>query len=305
MSFGSDSRPKISILSAVWNEAAYVAEMITSVQSQDLGEWELLFVDDGSTDNTVAIIGEYAARDPRIRLVSHGAKIGKVKAFNVAFSAGKGDVIVLLAGDDRIPPESLRARYQAMASLPRHVPAVAYFKIRTFSEENKFHDMVLPRGSAGSRSGGSLTMNRVLAESLFPIEETLVSEDIWLGYGSEFLASSVIDRSEVVLEYRIHAGNSNPRNRAFDDMTESIHQRHRAWQRLAETEQLPLAPEARQRLADMWAAEQLRHDGRVVALATFRALPSIERIALLSMAHPALFALRTLFYKFFSGRRNK
>lgn len=305
MSENGGKQPRVSILSPVWNEAEYIAEMITSVQSQDLGDWELLFVDDGSTDNTVGIIEEYASQDPRIRLVSHGLKIGKVKAFNLGFYASQGDIIVLLAGDDRIPRGSLGVRHQALASLPKDEPAVAYFKIRLFSEDAKFDEIVLPKGAAGSRSGGSLTMNRVLAEKLFPIEETLVAEDIWLGYGSERLASVVIDRPEVVIEGRIHAGNSLRRNESFRDMTESIHQRSRALLKLAESEQLPLDLETRQELANMWAAEQLRHDGRLVALATFGVLPLMERAALLSRAHPALFALRMRFYKFFTGRRGR
>jgi glycosyltransferase involved in cell wall biosynthesis len=213
---------KISILSAVYNEAAHIGEMVQSVLSQSEIGWELLFVDDGSTDNSVDVIRRFAGEDCRIRLVSHGVKLGKVSAFNKAFAESKGDVIVLLAGDDRLPPDSLSIRYRAMAAVGHDSPAAAFFKIRTFSKFRKFDGMVLPRGKSSSRSGGSIAMNRTLAEILFPIEESLVSEDIWLGAASVDLASSIIQKSDVVLEYRIHDGNSNPRNRPFDEMTESI-----------------------------------------------------------------------------------
>jgi len=104
------ARPRISILSAVYNEAQHIAEMIKTVQAQDLLDWEILFVDDGSTDDTVKLIKKHAAQDPRVRLISHGSKLGKVKAFNTALEASLGDVIVLLAGDDRLPQGSLVSR---------------------------------------------------------------------------------------------------------------------------------------------------------------------------------------------------
>jgi len=300
-----ERRPRVSVLSAVWNESAHVAEMISSVQSQDMPEWELLCVDDGSSDGTAEIIRAYALRDSRVRMASEGAKIGKVSAFNRAFAASKGEVIVLLGGDDRIPPWSLRTRYEALASLNAKEPAVAYSKVRYFSEDRRFDGLVVPKGSAGSHSGGSLAMNRVLAEILFPIDESLMSEDIWLGYGSELLASSVAIRPEVVVEGRVHAGNSMQRGAGFVDMSESIHHRYRAWRSLAEAERLPLDVDVRRALAGMWLAEELRYEGRLVRLGMFRALSLKERAALLSRAHPVLYWLRMRFFRSLTGLRGR
>ena len=297
---------KISILSAVFNEAEHIEEMVGSVLSQSESRWELLFADDGSTDNTVDLIRRFAREDSRIVLVSHGVKLGKVSAFNKAFARSKGDVIVLLAGDDRLPPDSLYLRHRAVAAVGHDLPVVAFFKIRTFSALRKFDGMVLPRGGRSNRSGGSIAMNRTLAEAIFPIEESLVSEDIWLAESSVDLASSIIQNSDVVLEYRIHDGNSNPRNRAFDEMTDSIHARHRAWAALLECDRFALSEPTRRRLAALWCAEMLRYRRKPFRLLlASSSLPITERLALASMASPLLFAVRSRLYRLLSGRRRQ
>ena len=58
-------------------------------------------------------------------------------------------------------------------------------------------------------------MNRVMADMLFPIDESLVAEDVWLAYGSLDIAAHIVEKADIVLEYRIHDGNSNPRDRPF------------------------------------------------------------------------------------------
>lgn len=287
------------------DEELYVTEMIQSVQSQDFSDWELLVVDDGSTDRTAEIVGALASHDPRISLIASGSRVGKVRAFNMAFAASSGQIVVLLAGDDRIPDGSLGRRYRAVAELSSERPAVGYFKMRTFSEDLKFNNVTFPKKNRGSRSGGSISMNRALADLLFPIPESLVAEDIWLGYGSELLASQIADSPEVVLEYRIHPGNSNPRNASFDKMSESMHLRHRAWRELGDSDRLKLGQSARRQLMEMWTAEELRHAGHLFALARFNKVSISQRIALLSMAHPVLFAVRKRLFRYLSGRRGR
>lgn len=297
--------PKISILSAVYNEATYLDEMIETVQAQDLLNWEILFVDDGSTDETAALIQQHEAADPRIHLISHGVKMGKVKAFNTAMAASHGEVIVLLAGDDRLPQGSLSTRWREVSALPKSEPCVGFFKLRTFSTKKKFDGMVLPRGKGASRSGGAMALNRAMAELLFPIDESLVAEDIWLAYGSEDIADHVVERPDIVLEYRIHEGNSHPRDRPFPIMTDAMHKRHRAWKALLDCERIHLSPTARSGLDALWLAEQLRYDGRLLALMTRPKLPLVERVALASMESPALYWVRQRFYKLLSGHRGK
>lgn len=296
---------KVSILSAVRNEALHIAEMIESCVNQSHHDWELLFVDDGSDDHTVDIINSFSERDERVKLVARQQALGKVAAFNSAFEASSGDVIVLLAGDDRLPRHSLEHR---SVTIGKHYPiqrlVLGLFKLVTFSENPKFDGMVLPKGASGSRSGGSLTMSRELANRSFPIPKHLPSEDLWLGEATRALAEETVVSDEIVLEYRIHANNSNPRQQSFSQMNESSHKRARAYEALAESD-LPFTSEERRDLEERWRLAQLRHEGRWVKIMASGQIPVLDRLAMVGRANPTFFRLRTIGYRWLSGLRGR
>ncbi len=100
-------RPRVSVVMAVKNQADYVADAIASVLAQDTDDWELVFVDDHSSDPTGDIARQFAAADSRIR-VSVNPGRGKVAAFNSGLKSAGGDYIHLLAGDDELAPACLR-----------------------------------------------------------------------------------------------------------------------------------------------------------------------------------------------------
>jgi glycosyltransferase involved in cell wall biosynthesis len=298
-------RMKISVLTPVFNEEKHLAEMIQSLVDQTHSDWELLLVDDGSTDSSSRIIQHAAHQDSRIIDASAGHKLGKVRAFNRAFDQATGDLIVLLGGDDRLPTDSLAIRHAAFADVDEGERVVAFFKIRTFSEDPRYDAMTLPKGTAVSRSGGSITMNRELARVAFPIDESLVAEDIWLSYIAADVAERIMEVPEVVLDYRIHAGNSNPRNRPFDEMSEAMHARHRAWHVLTRTDRFELASSTRQQLDRLWDAEELRQRGATLQLVVKGDLPLMDRLAMASMSSEPLYRLRSRFYRLFSGLRGR
>lgn len=97
---------KISILVPAFNAEKFISNTILSVKNQNFTEWEMIIVDDGSTDNTVEIINSYAAKDKRIKLFTQKNKGGQI-ARNVAFSHSSGEYIVLLDADDQILPNKL------------------------------------------------------------------------------------------------------------------------------------------------------------------------------------------------------
>ncbi|MEW6026951.1 MAG: glycosyltransferase [Planctomycetota bacterium] len=101
------SDPLISIITPTYNHEKYIAECIRSVLSQSYQDWEMLIVDDGSTDATADIIKRF--RDPRIRYLrqeNQGAyKLGAT--YNKALKESRGDLIAILEGDDFWPPDKL------------------------------------------------------------------------------------------------------------------------------------------------------------------------------------------------------
>jgi glycosyltransferase involved in cell wall biosynthesis len=299
------SHPVISVLSSVYNEEDNLEAMLRSLREQSFKNWELVVIDDSSTDATPTILRQAATDDSRIRVVSEGVKLGKVGAFNLAFQESRGDLIALMAGDDTMPIDSLASRVAALPEPLRVTSAVAYFKLRTMSDTARFDGQVLPRGSRGSRSGPSITITRPLAERCFPVPESLPSEDSWLGEMTEILAEHVVERSDIAVNYRIHEGNSNPRHKSFDAMSEAMHRRSEAWKLMLGTRADDLPKHARSRLETLRAVEEHRYHRRLFRILRQQDMPIIDRLANISMASPALFRLRSRFYLAFSGWRGR
>nr|WP_218880971.1 glycosyltransferase family A protein [Kineosphaera limosa] len=278
------------MITPVFNEQRYLPAMLDSVRAQTHSDWELLLVDDGSTDDTPTLVAAAAADDPRIRVVSSGTKLGKVAAFNAAYAAARGDIVCHVGGDDELVPAALRLRVDALGP---HVGerAVAFFKI-LIVDEARGTETVHPRGAGGNMSGPSITMTRPLADLVFPVPPELPSEDIWMGNLAAALADRRIDSTDVVIRYRVHAGNSNPRAKSFAQMSEAMHVRSRAFPRMLAEPRFDLPATARAQFEQQWRAEQLRRDGRVLALLTDRQLPLVERLAYASMANPPLWFAR-------------
>lgn len=95
--------PAVSVLIAAYNAEATLADALDSLLAQSRADWEAVVADDGSTDSTAAIAAEYAARDPRISVVS---KIngGTASARNAAARVASAPLLALLDSDDQYTP---------------------------------------------------------------------------------------------------------------------------------------------------------------------------------------------------------
>lgn len=101
-------RPIVSIIVPTFNRAGMIHRAIESVQFQTFNDWELIVVDDASTDNTEEILRRYMRNDPRIGYIRHEKNKGGSAARNSGIKKSKGSYIALLDDDDRWYPEKLR-----------------------------------------------------------------------------------------------------------------------------------------------------------------------------------------------------
>jgi glycosyltransferase involved in cell wall biosynthesis len=108
----------VSVLLPVRNAAATIARAVTSVQAQTHGGWELVVVDDGSTDGTREWLRRAAEADARIRLVEQPAR-GLVPALNAGLAAARGRFIARLDADDECHPDRLTAQADWLEANPR------------------------------------------------------------------------------------------------------------------------------------------------------------------------------------------
>jgi len=113
--------PKICIIIAAYNAEKFLSKTIDGVLSQTFNDWHLVVVNDGSTDNTVAIVQNYILKDTRIRLISQFNQ-GCSTARNAGLaSAGDAPYIIFLDSDDVWDPHALSTLYEYFERHPEHV----------------------------------------------------------------------------------------------------------------------------------------------------------------------------------------
>ena len=109
-----DKTPAVSVITALYNSADFIGATIESVRAQSFSDWEMVLVDDCSTDRSVEIVAAYAAADPRIRLLRLTENGGPAVARNRAIEEARGRYIAFLDSDDRWRSEKLERQLAFM-----------------------------------------------------------------------------------------------------------------------------------------------------------------------------------------------
>ncbi len=105
---------RVSVIMPAYNRETYIRESIDSVLAQTFTDFELIVVDDGSTDTTAAIVDSYT--DNRIRLIRQPENQGASVARNTGLDAARGQFITFLDSDDLYYPEFLKVAFQLIQS---------------------------------------------------------------------------------------------------------------------------------------------------------------------------------------------
>ncbi|HEY7347989.1 MAG TPA: glycosyltransferase [Ktedonobacterales bacterium] len=108
--------PLVSIVLPVYNGARYLKESIQSCLDQTYLRWELLIVDDASTDQTSAIIAEFTAKDDRVRYIRHETNKRLPAALNTGFAHAQGEYLTWTSDDNRYHPQALEEMVEILAS---------------------------------------------------------------------------------------------------------------------------------------------------------------------------------------------
>lgn len=112
--------PRVSVISIFYNAAPYFAEAIDSVLGQDFENFEMLLVDDGSTDSSTSIAHDYEKRDRRVRYLEHAghANRGMSATRNLGIREARGDLVAFIDADDRWRPSKLSEQVALLDRLP-------------------------------------------------------------------------------------------------------------------------------------------------------------------------------------------
>ena len=117
-----DHAPLISIIVPVYNTARWLPRCLDSIQNQTFTDWECILSDDGSTDESGVICDEYAAKDPRFRVI-HKENGGVSSARNAGLEAARAEILIFADADDAIAPDLL----ESAATLLKNEPDAMVF----------------------------------------------------------------------------------------------------------------------------------------------------------------------------------
>lgn len=123
--------PTVSIIIPSYNYGRFIGRALNSVLSQSYQDYEIIIVDDASTDDTKDVVGKY--NDPRIRYIVHPVNCGPSKARNTGIEASKGRYIAFLDSDDIWMPEKIESQIGLFQNGPDNL-GVVYTNMKVCDE---------------------------------------------------------------------------------------------------------------------------------------------------------------------------
>jgi len=209
--------PRVSIVLATHDQARWLPATLASIQAQTLGEWELLLVNDGSTDDTAAIAAR-ATADPRVRDLPTPHR-ERCAARNHGIAAGSGDLVAFIDGDDLWQPEKLERQVARLEATPD--AALCYTVARYVDADGRplpirrptvpVEGAIFPALVRANRMIlSSVVVRRTVLDRVGGFDETLPALgcedwDLWLRIARHHAVTLVPDE---LTAYRVHAANT-------------------------------------------------------------------------------------------------
>ena len=123
-------KEKVSIIVPMYNAEKFIGKTIESVLSQTYENWEMLIMNDVSTDNSLAVVNEYAKKDDRIKVVNTEKNMGVVKGRNHLIDLANGKYIAFLDADDYWHSQKLEKQIQFMKEKNAGISCTEYTRVK-------------------------------------------------------------------------------------------------------------------------------------------------------------------------------
>lgn len=221
--------PRLTVLMPVHNGAGYIQLALDSVLKQTYRDFELLVIDDGSTDDTPAILAEYAARDSRLRVQRNQSNLGLVRSLNRGLNEAKSVYIARMDADDICMPERFAIQVAYLDSHPE--VGLLGSKYAHIDEDGDFiyHGTPMPPapepGTSGYMTWKLLWMTSVQHPSAMLRRDLVQQHDLY--YNADYFTAedyelwtrfrrhSLVERlPDMLLHYRVHSGGISIQKRA-------------------------------------------------------------------------------------------
>lgn len=223
------AKPLVTVITPAYNVGKYIGEAIASVSAQTFEDFEYLLIDDGSVDDTAAVIADHARRDPRIRLIQ-AAHLGHSAARNRGIREAQAEYIAFLDGDDRWHRRFLHRQVSLLASLPPTV-GVVFCRSRVILENGTlafyqwqragaydFDEFLIKNNPA--RNGSSLLIRKSCFDEVGGFDEDLPSAadlEMWLRIAAKSSSPTLWGSKHYLVDWRLRPG-SVTKDRLARDM---------------------------------------------------------------------------------------
>lgn len=215
-----------SVIVPIYNISAYLRTCVDSVLDQTCGDFELILVDDGSTDGCAELVDDYARRDERIVAI-HKENGGLVSARKAGARQAKGEYVVVLDGDDWLAHHALQTMADAISQCRADLICCGYYKVMgaqqkmfspvaqtCFLRREDLERQILPKLLVGDQAERAVIPNlwaKAMERRLYVQQQEAVSDQITMGedgmvvYPLVCRANTICFLPEALYHYRINA----------------------------------------------------------------------------------------------------
>lgn len=211
--------PRVSVLLTCYNHLAFLPEALESVRAQTFADWDVIALDDGSTDGTREWLDAHASDG---KLVFHPANLGTYGSLNVGLEHASGEFVAILNDDDRWQPDKLRAQVELMEAQPElglvHTNG-EFIDARGAPIAGEPLGFAFPREQVGDALIGLLYANKIIASSVLVrravFDELGRFEPAYYGSGDWEMWLRIAERYPIgfvdarLTAYRVHGSNTS------------------------------------------------------------------------------------------------
>ena len=199
--------PRVSIVLPVYNGSKYIRESLDSIVNQSYTDWELIIVNDCSTDNTLSIVEEYAIKDERINIISNEENQKLPKSLNIGFRLAKGEYLTWTSDDNIFMQNALQ---QMVSFLDEHDYVMVCARYDFISQDgeylrtsDKYSNELM---AVGNRVGACFLYKRSVIDEIgeYNSDMFLVEDyEYWLRIYLRYGEIGFLDK--ILYKYRMHS----------------------------------------------------------------------------------------------------
>jgi len=200
---------EVSFIMPIYNNKKYVSDSIKELQKEKKIKWELIIIDDYSTDKTFKMIKQFSKKDHRIKLFKN-IKKGKVAATNYGFNLSCGKIIKCIDSDDVLSCKFF-SYYDILKNYSAHCHNALITDINLNYLASYYINPLLVNKSYEYVASNLLTFpkwawsfDRQLAKKIFPIPENLPFEDVWMNLIIKKFSKKIFHINKSIYKYRQH-----------------------------------------------------------------------------------------------------